>query len=280
MSNGEQARWRAIWERRGETARRSGQFEEASKGHVVVAGRWVGRRRAQQLAAVVPRNPGGVALDAGCGTGEHIGFLIEQGYRVVAFDFAHSMLVALRARFRGGGPARVRMLEGSVTDLPLADRSVDLVFCQSTLTFLPEVDAVAALRECARVLRPDGIAVIHIKNRDSVYGLSVRLVRGVRRLLGREPHLVQHYHGRSWFRRYFDERFTVLGSFSHGLHLPVFPDRMVNAVALLELLPRSWWTRWGVEYYLVGRPRLTAGQAGSVSEPRPATPRPSGASTV
>jgi hypothetical protein len=108
----------------------------------------------------------------------------------------------------------------------------------------------------------------------------VRLARGVRRLLGREPHLVQHYHGRSWFRRYFDERFTMLGSFSHGLHLPVFPDRVVNAVTFLELLPRSWWTRWGVEYYLVGRPRPGTSQAEPVSAARPAAPRPSGATTV
>lgn len=278
MSDCEQARWRAIWERRGEMARRSGRFEAAAKGHVVVAGRWVGHRRGHRLSAAVPRNPGGVALDAGCGTGDHVGFLLERGYRVVAFDFAHSMLVALRARFPGGGPARVRLLEGSVTEVPLADRSVDLVFCQSTLTFLPEADAAAALRECARVLRPDGIAVIHIKNRDSVYGLSVRLARGVRRLLEREPHLVQHYHGRSWFRRHFDERFTVLESFSYGLHLPVFPDRMVNAVALLELLPRSWWTRWGAEYYLVGRPRVATSQAVPVSQARPAALHPGGAS--
>jgi SAM-dependent methyltransferase len=278
MSNTEQVSWRAIWERRGEMARQSGQFETAAKGHVVVAGRWVGRQRASQLAAAVPPNPGGVALDAGCGTGDHIAFLHERGYRVIAFDFAHSMLVALQGRFRGGDPDRMRLLEGSVTELPLADHSVDLVFCQSTLTFLPEADAAAALREYARVLHPDGIAVIHIKNRDSVYGLSVRLARGMRRLLGREPHLVQHYHGRSWFRRRFDERFSVLGNFSHGLHLPVLPDRMVNAVAFLELLPSSWWTRWGVEYYLVGRPRSGTSQAWPV--PHPAAARPRGAPLV
>ncbi|WP_426246695.1 class I SAM-dependent methyltransferase [Nocardioides sp. LHG3406-4] len=48
----------------------------------------------------------------------------------------------------------------SLTELPLADASVDLVFCYHVLEHIP--DDRAAMREIARVLTPEGLALVQV----------------------------------------------------------------------------------------------------------------------
>lgn len=48
----------------------------------------------------------------------------------------------------------------SLTDLPLGDASVDLVFCYHVLEHVP--DDWAAMREIARVLTPEGLALVQV----------------------------------------------------------------------------------------------------------------------
>ncbi|WP_248581236.1 class I SAM-dependent methyltransferase [Nocardioides sp. InS609-2] len=48
----------------------------------------------------------------------------------------------------------------SLTDLPLGDASVDLVFCYHVLEHIP--DDRAAMREIARVLTPEGLALVQV----------------------------------------------------------------------------------------------------------------------
>ena len=51
-------------------------------------------------------------------------------------------------------------LLGSVTDIPLADRSVDVLVCYHVLEHVP--DDAAALREVARVLAPGGVGLVQV----------------------------------------------------------------------------------------------------------------------
>ena len=51
-------------------------------------------------------------------------------------------------------------LLGSVTDIPLADRSVDVLVCYHVLEHVP--DDGAAMRELARVLTPGGIGLVQV----------------------------------------------------------------------------------------------------------------------
>lgn len=103
-----------------------------------------------------------VILDVGTGTGTLARTAAARwpGGRVVGIDPDHDMLAVARSeadREFGpeGGP---EFLGGTAQPLPLPDRSVDALV--SSFVFQLVGDRAAALREAARVLRPEGVAAI------------------------------------------------------------------------------------------------------------------------
>lgn len=90
--------------------------------------------------------PAGVLVDAGCGTGSFAARLLAlRKVPVVALD---------RSRPTRTGAAVAAI--GDVERLPLRDRSVAVVLARDVLE---HVDDAAALAECRRVLRPDGVLI-------------------------------------------------------------------------------------------------------------------------
>jgi SAM-dependent methyltransferase len=96
--------------------------------------------------------------DFGCGVGTVTAFLAEavgpDGH-VVGIDRSGEQLAQARARLRPG--ANATFVEASATDTGLPPESFDLVYSRFLLIHLTEPER--ALREMARVLRPDGILV-------------------------------------------------------------------------------------------------------------------------
>lgn len=91
-------------------------------------------------------------LDLAAGTGKLTRVLRDDGLDVVAVE----PLPTMRARLeRDLGPGVV--LDGAAEALPLADASVDAVFCGDAFHWF---DGLAAASEIARVLRPGGPAVL------------------------------------------------------------------------------------------------------------------------
>lgn len=136
-----------------EQARRS--FERAADRYdeVALLQREIGDRMLERLDYV--RLQPKVVLDAGCGTGVATDQLARRykGARVVALDFAHGML--RHARRRGSLFRRPRCVCADLERLPLADRSVDLLFSSSALQW--SVDLPGTFAEFLRVLRPGGL---------------------------------------------------------------------------------------------------------------------------
>lgn len=94
-------------------------------------------------------------LDIGCGTGEASGALLKRypKAQVIALDFALPMLA--HARRRGRWLRRPRCVCGDLDQLPIAARSIDLVFSSSAIQW--SADPVGAIAEMHRVLRPGGL---------------------------------------------------------------------------------------------------------------------------
>lgn len=106
-------------------------------------------------------------LDLACGSGPFALAWAERGATVLGVDFDRDLLAAARARWRAARPAapsgEPAWVAGDAGRLPLADRAVDLVFCNSLFEHVPDWRRVLA--ETARVLRPGGIAVVYTTNR-------------------------------------------------------------------------------------------------------------------
>ena len=115
------------------------------------------RLRAWALAAGGV-GPGDDCVDVGSGTGtmtRRLAGLAGPGGRVVGVE-PNGMLRTV-AEERSAG-TDVAFCQGLATELPLADESVDVVWCERVLQHVP--DAQAAIEEFARVLRPGGRALL------------------------------------------------------------------------------------------------------------------------
>lgn len=122
--------------------------------------------RLAQVAALGQLPRGGLALDAGAGTGVLVPALLAwRPHAVFAVDFAPGMLDRLRHKYAGS--RRVIPLCADATRLPLSNDLFDTVYANGIFPHFP--DRVAALRELHRVTRPNGRLIIsHVAGREYV----------------------------------------------------------------------------------------------------------------
>ena len=109
------------------------------------------------IDAVVARVPAARrALDVACGTGD-LGFALAArlpALQVTGVDPSAEMLTIARTRIAAPDAARVAFHLGAMASLPAESSSVDVITAGYGFRNVPDLDA--AVRECARVLRPGG----------------------------------------------------------------------------------------------------------------------------
>lgn len=120
--------------------------------HAVEQRHWWHRgMRELELALLRPRvRPGARLLDAGCGTGGFLRFLLDSGAigSAAGIDVSPEAVALARERV-----PEAELAIASVTSLPFPDGSFDAAALNDVLQHLPEEDVVTALGELARVLR-------------------------------------------------------------------------------------------------------------------------------
>jgi SAM-dependent methyltransferase len=118
-------------------------------------------------------------LDAGSGTGANLPFLQQYG---TAFGL-ELFQRGIRFAHDRGVP---RLIQGSVTHLPVSDASIDVVLSFDVLYCLEAPAEQAAVREMFRVLRPGGFVVINAAALDMLRGDHSALGGEVRRYTKRD----------------------------------------------------------------------------------------------
>lgn len=93
------------------------------------------------------------ALDVGCGVGFNVARLRARKMTVVGVEPAEGMRV--RATEMNPG---AEIIDGDIEQLPFKDGAFDLVIAIEVIRYLE--DPARALAECARVLRPGGLAIV------------------------------------------------------------------------------------------------------------------------
>jgi SAM-dependent methyltransferase len=104
-------------------------------------------------------------LECGCGTGLLLERMRSFARKAQGVDLSPGMLE--KAKERG-----LEVQEGSVTMLPFADASFDVVCSFKVLAHVPEIGK--ALSEMVRVTRPGGIVLAEVYNWLSLRGLAKR----------------------------------------------------------------------------------------------------------
>jgi ubiquinone/menaquinone biosynthesis C-methylase UbiE len=103
------------------------------------------------FADLVADTSGRRAADIGCGTGRVAAFLVRRGIDVVGVDLSPAML-AIASRTHPG----IAFSDGRLSDLPLADGSVDGAVCWYSIIHTPPDQLAPGCRELARVVVPHG----------------------------------------------------------------------------------------------------------------------------
>lgn len=114
-------------------------------------------------------------LDAGCGTGAYSKAIVGHVGRVEALDMSQGMLAEARGKHETEAAAGcIAFHQGSISDLPFADDSLDGIMINQVLHHLPDdADTGYPLHrqvfaEFARVLGPGGVLVINACSQDQI----------------------------------------------------------------------------------------------------------------
>lgn len=121
---------------------------------------------ALEIDLALPYCAGKEILEAGCGTGLILKDLAKVAKRAVGIDLSPGMARQAKAR-------DLNIVLGSVTDLPFANESFDVVMSFKVLAHIKDIDK--ALSELTRVVRPGGRLILEFYNSQSLRYLAKRL---------------------------------------------------------------------------------------------------------
>jgi SAM-dependent methyltransferase len=138
-------------------------------GYDSFVGRW-SRRVAERFVAWLEVRYGADWVDIGCGTGVLTRAITEfaDPRSVIGVDPSRRFLIAAKGATRD---SRVTFVEGEGEELPIEDRSTDVVVSGLVLNFIH--DLPAALREMRRISRPGALIAGYVWD----YGGEMQMMR-------------------------------------------------------------------------------------------------------
>jgi ubiquinone/menaquinone biosynthesis C-methylase UbiE len=102
-------------------------------------------------------------VEIGCGIGRMTQFFAQKFYKVYAFDVSDNMIQ--KAKYKWGHLQNIEFILGSGSDLkPVKNKCIDLVFSYIVLQHVLSDNIVLNyIKECSRVLKPEGIAFLQFR---------------------------------------------------------------------------------------------------------------------
>lgn len=119
--------------------------------------------------------PSMTVLDAGCGDGRNVHYLMRCGAEVFGIDSDSEQIERIRARAAEAAPElpSANFCVGHLGDIPFTDGHFDAVICSAVLHFAEdEEDFEGMIMEMWRVLAPDGIFFARLA---STIGIETRV---------------------------------------------------------------------------------------------------------
>lgn len=122
--------------------------------------------------------PGGLFLDVGCGRAVDAISLLERGMKGVGIEVSDIMLEEATKALAEKN-LKMELVRAFGENLPFADDTFDIVYCKGAIDhfYNPQV----AIREMARVTKPDGWVVISVANFESAGFRLGRFITEMRR---------------------------------------------------------------------------------------------------
>lgn len=175
-------------------------------------------------------------LDAGCGTGWFSKAAADRGAQVTSMDLGENLLGEVAKK------CETKRVVGSILEMPFKDSSFDYAVCSEVIEHVP--NAVQAIRELYRVLKPNGILILTTPNRFWYFSLAIanflkiRPYQGLENWLGykelktklqKEGFLVEKMYGIHLFP-FVISLLNPLLDFFHRFRKPLGPMMVNSAV--------------------------------------------------
>ena len=115
------------------------------------------------LASLAKPREQAEALDLGCGVGRVSRALASRFASVTGVDVSDEMVARATDLHPADRYPNLRFVTSNGVTIPLPDRSVDFGFSYEVVQHMPSRQVILwSLRELARVLRPGGLALVHV----------------------------------------------------------------------------------------------------------------------
>ena len=124
------------------------------------------RIRERYALSLIDNEPRDTAADLGCGTGHALLEMKRMGFsRIVGVDISDNMLQSAREMIaRNGAEGSIELYKSDVQSLQIIESgSADVCTALGVIEYLPTDEPL--LREVHRILKPNGVLVIQVKNR-------------------------------------------------------------------------------------------------------------------
>lgn len=177
-----------------------------------------------------------VILDAGCGTGVNILRLHSRVRKIIGIDYASGSVERCHERIRVHQIHNAEVYKGSLTSIPLPDKSVDKILCLSVLQYLNDDEVKQAFHEFERVLTPGGTIILHVKNSTSLYWVSLRIAKRLKGMLGGNS-ATYHVRPFRWYIKELKSHHCEVAEYEsfNLLTIDRMPQRLVSFLQGLEL---------------------------------------------
>jgi ubiquinone/menaquinone biosynthesis C-methylase UbiE len=224
--------WKQYWDKRSEAASSDFEFDRG----VAPRDKELENISNHELLTFIDPKPTDIVFDAGCGTGANIVLLHSKVKQIVGIDYSQGAVERCRRRLKLRGIGNANVQQGSITEVPLPDSSVDTILCLSVLQYVDDKQVRWAFTEFRRILKNKGLLVLHVKNLSSLYLGTLWLGQRARLLLGK-PCKLCHYRTYTWYKKTLASfGFDILDYNSFNLFtLPKMPTSLVVALQKFEL---------------------------------------------
>ncbi|MBP2144643.1 ubiquinone/menaquinone biosynthesis C-methylase UbiE [Methanofollis sp. W23] len=136
-------------------------------------------------------------LDAGCGTGINIRRFGPQFKRIIGVDISYEMLKRAKKRIDSENLENSEVVVGTINCLGFKNDCFDKTICYSVLQYLCDEVSEAALMDLIRVSKENSVIIIHVKNKFSLYGLTLCFSKTIARLLKYD--VIPEYYRPYWY---------------------------------------------------------------------------------
>jgi ubiquinone/menaquinone biosynthesis C-methylase UbiE len=110
--------------------------------------------------------PNDIIVDLGCGNGRHLIPSAQRCSQTIGIDLSQKFLMIINNKVKKMNLTNIALIHGDAVHLPFTDQSIDaILFIASLHNIQGKVHRQQALLELARVLKPQGTALISVWSR-------------------------------------------------------------------------------------------------------------------